>query len=92
MDAAGAQKLQWRIEQQQHWRQAQAVADGRQPTVDPDLESLESFGDDVRMYAPRVRGVNAVRVCKHLVDGVWENSTLETPVETDGDREIAQVA
>jgi len=88
VDAAGAQKLHWRIEQHQHWRQAQSVLDGRQPSVDPDLETLETFGDDLRVYKPRVRGGEVVQVCKRLVDGVWENVTIETPVE----RSVAHVA
>jgi len=92
VDAVGAQKLQWRIEQQQNWQQAQAVTDGRQPLVDPDLEALETFEDDVRLYAPRTRGVSEVRLCKRLVDGVWENSTLETPLEAAGGTDFAQVA
>lgn len=92
MDAAGAQKLQWRIEQQQHWRRAEAVADGRQPAVDPDHDALETFGGDLRVYAGRVRGVTEVRVCKRLVDGMWESSTLETPLEAPGERDVARVA
>jgi hypothetical protein len=92
VDAAGAEKLRWRIEQQEHWRRAQAVLDGRQPSVDPDLEALEMFEADLRVYASRMRGSNEVRLCKRLVDGVWENSTLEARLENACDREVAKVA
>ena len=71
MDAAGAAKLRWRIEQQQHWRQAQAVLDGRQPSVDPDMEALVSVGDGIRIYAERNTSEGPLRMCKRLVDGVW---------------------
>jgi hypothetical protein len=77
VDAAGAEKLRWRIEQQQHWCLAPAVQDGRQPSVDPDLNDLEELGDGLRIYSPRVTRDGVVRLCKRLVDGVWEHGTLE---------------
>jgi len=77
VDAAGARRLQWRIEQQQHWRQAQAVLDGRQPSIDPDLNDLEQLGDGLRIYSTRATREGVVRLCKRLVDGVWEHGTIE---------------
>ena len=50
MDAAGAGELQRRIEEHQHWRQAEAVRDGRQPAADPDAQELEEIGDGLRLY------------------------------------------
>ena len=84
MDAAGAAKLRWRIEQQQHWRQAQAVLDGRQPSVDPHMEELVSVGDGIRIYEERHPSAGKLRLCKRLVDGVWENGTLDDEVEVGG--------
>jgi len=77
MDAAGAEKLRWRIEQQQHWQQAQAVLDRRQPSVDPDFNDLVELRDGLRVYSRRTTGDGVVRLCKRLVDGVWEHGTLE---------------
>jgi hypothetical protein len=81
VDAAGAERLRWRIEQQQHWRQAAAVLDGRQPSTDPDLEQLETVHDAIRLYNTRMTRQGEVRMCKRLVDGVWEHGSLvEEPV------------
>jgi hypothetical protein len=76
MDVAGAERLRWRIEQQQHWRQAPAVLDGRQPPTDPDLEQLEKVGDRIRLYASRTTRDGVMRVCKRLVDGLWEHGAV----------------
>ena len=84
MDAVGAAKLRWRIEQQQHWRQAQAVLDGRQPSVDPDMEELVSVGDGIRIYAERATSEGRLRLCKRLVEGVWEHGTLDEEFEAGG--------
>ena len=84
MDAAGAAKLRWRIEQQQHWRQAPAVVDGRQPSVDPDMEELVSVGDGLRLYAERRTSEGVLRMCKRLVEGVWENGTLDATFDSAG--------
>ncbi len=92
MDAAGAVKLRWRIEQQQHWRQAQAVLDGRQPGTDPDTEQLVSIGDGIRIYAERVTRDRTVRVCKRLVAGVWEAGTIDGPFADSDSTESAAVA
>jgi hypothetical protein len=79
VDAAGARELRWRIEQQQHWRQAEAVVDGRQPTVDPDMNELVSLGDGLRMYSERFTSEGRLRLCKRLVNGLWEPGTIADP-------------
>jgi hypothetical protein len=76
VDAAGAECLRWNIEQQQHWRQAAAVLDGRQPPTDPDLAELETIDPGIRLYTSRVTRGGLVRICKRLVDGVWEHGML----------------
>ena len=93
MDAAGAESLRKRLEQQQNWRQAQAVRDGRQPPVDPDLESFEELRDGVRLYSPRY-DASAHRVCKRLVDGMWIAEMVEMTPEAvpPFEREMAHVA
>jgi hypothetical protein len=92
VDAAGAESLRLRIEQQQHWRQAEAVLDGRQPTVDPDMDDLVSLGDGIRVYSERFTSEGPMRLCKRLVSGLWEHGTttegfdsvafVESPVES----------
>ena len=84
MDAAGAEKLRWRIEQQQHWRYAEAVLDGRQPSVDPDLAELEEFGEGLRIYSPRLTRNGRARVCKRLIKGVWELGMVDEGLDPDG--------
>ena len=76
MDAHGARILSERIAQQRHWEQADAVRDGRQPAVDPDLELLQDFGDGYRIYRPAGgNGTNGIPTrepfTKTLVDGWW---------------------
>jgi hypothetical protein len=85
VDAAGAVELRWRIEQQQHWRQAEAVRDGRQPAMDPDSEDLEGVGDGIRIYSVRFTGEGRLRICKRLVDGVWEHGTLDDDAVIPGE-------
>src|SRR5690348_14289050 len=98
VDAAGAAKLRWRIEQQQHWRQAQAVLDGRQPSVDPDMEELVSVGDGIRIYSERKTSEGQLRLCKRLVEGVWETSTFDEELQTgatlgrEATKQVARVA
>ena len=82
VDAAGAEKLRWRIEQQQHWRLAQSVLDGRQPSIDPDQNDLVEIGDGVRIYSTRVTRDGVVHLCKRLVDGVWEHGTILERLES----------
>ena len=91
MDAAGAERLRWRIEQQEHWRQAEAVRDGRQPSVDPDLYELESLENGLRLYSPRMTRDGLMRLCKRLVDGVWEHGMLDESHDA-GARPMANVA
>ncbi len=82
MDGAGAEVLARSIEQHTHWRQAEAVLDGRLPARDPDRESLVSVGRGIRVYAHQVtRDGNALRLCKRLVDGIWEPGTIEACAE-----------
>jgi hypothetical protein len=98
VDAAGAATLRWRIEQQQHWRQAQAVLDGRQPSVDPHMEELVSVGEGIRIYDERHGSGRRLRLCKRLVDGVWENGSLDDEAELgstlarDAAEQVARVA
>ena len=89
MDAAGAQELRKRLEEQAHWRQAEAVRSGRQPATDPDAHELEEIGDGVRYYGCdrqrlTVDGRPALvtfRIVKQLVDGWWETSLIREDVE-----------
>ena len=83
MDAAGAGELQRRIEEHQHWRQAEAVRDGRQPASDPDAQELEEIRDGIRFYGRERRATGdgaativSVRVVKRLVDGHWERDAV----------------
>jgi hypothetical protein len=89
VDAAGAEKLRLRIEEQQHWRLAAAVADGRQPPVDPDRDALEEVRDEIRLYKPRILHGVLVHYCKRLVDGVWEHGSLEDERQTTTSTDVA---
>jgi hypothetical protein len=81
MDSKGAQTLRARLEQQEHWRQADAVQRGDQPATDPDAWDLEGTTEGLRLYSTReehrelVDGRPALviqRLTKRLVDGRWE--------------------
>lgn len=74
MDALGAAALRRRLEEQQHWRQAQAVRDGRQPLVDPDRDELEQLGDGYRLY--RFHGAGGRIVRKSLAGEFWQVEAL----------------
>jgi hypothetical protein len=63
MDGNGARHLRRRLESHQHWRQAEAVQTGEQPTADPDVHELVDVGDGERRYRDGLR--------KRLVDGRW---------------------
>lgn len=76
MDAGGAEALRWQLEQQAHWRGAEAVLDGRQPAVDPDRDELMRMEDGMRVYEARIVRGHLVHLCKRLIDGVWINGTL----------------
>jgi hypothetical protein len=67
MDAEGAQHLRRAIEQQQHWRLAAAVRDGRQAARDPDVSELVEFDHVLRRYRSRDGRVFE----KRLLDGCW---------------------
>jgi uncharacterized caspase-like protein len=81
MDANGAQTLRARLEQQEHWRQAEAVAHGEQPATDPDAWELDELGDGVRLYDIREEHRQVIdgqpvlviqRMTKRLVNGRWD--------------------
>jgi hypothetical protein len=74
VDAAGAAALRRRLEEQQHWSQAQAVRDGRQPLVDPDRDELEQLGDGFRLY--RFRGAGGRLVRKSLAGEFWHAEAI----------------
>ena len=81
MDATSAQRLRMRLENQDHWRAADAVRQGLQPKVDPDGWDLEELREGLRLYATREQqrrtldGRHALvtqRLTKRLVDGWWQ--------------------
>jgi len=81
MDGNGAKALSARLEQQEHWRQAHAVARGEQSATDPDAWELDELGDGVRLYSTREEHRQVVdgqavlviqRMTKHLVDDRWD--------------------
>jgi hypothetical protein len=81
VDARGAQTLRARLEQQEHWRRAEAVGRGEQSATDPDAWDLEELSEELRLYRTReehrslVDGRPALvihRMTKRLVDGRWE--------------------
>ncbi len=84
MDANGARALAERIAQQEHWRQAAAVRDGRQDASDPDAETLVMIGHGVRLYRgethEELRDGRVTKVVTHLrkmlVDDRWETSVV----------------
>jgi hypothetical protein len=67
VDAVGAQHLLRSIEQQRHWRRAEAVRDGRQPVRDPDVSELVDFAGERRRYRSRDGSIFE----KRLLDGCW---------------------
>jgi hypothetical protein len=85
MDAIGAGELRRRIEERQHWQQADAVREGRQSREDPDAHRLSGISNGLRVYDSErswavVDGVRVARVrtlAKKLVNGWWEVVTLE---------------
>ncbi|TML22814.1 MAG: hypothetical protein E6G32_07325 [Actinobacteria bacterium] len=88
MDAAGAEELRKRIEEQRHWEQAEAVRDGRQSATDPDSFELEELVDGVRYYGRDEqvtvvdgrRSLVTYRLTKALVDGWWQRSNVRESV------------
>jgi hypothetical protein len=77
MDVAGAMSLQKRLEQQEHWRQADAVREGRQLPVDPDGDELAELGDGIRVYSVRRTANEIHQMCKRLIDGRWQHGTID---------------
>ena len=89
MDAAGAAELRKRLDEQEHWRQAPAVRDGRQTPTDRDAPELEEIGATVRYYG-RERAQKLVdgrpalvtsRMTKRLVGDYWETSFEDESVQ-----------
>jgi hypothetical protein len=82
MDAAGAKELRKRLDEQEQWREAAAVRDGRQAPVDRDARQLEETGEGIRYYDREtsqtlVDGEPALvtaRMIKRLVGDYWETS------------------
>ena len=89
MDAEGARILRAKIAERQ-WGLAEAVADGRQPAVDPDAAELELVDGDVRSY--RAETVSTMvggrpttvrrHLTKRLVDGAWQSSFVVEHAES----------
>jgi hypothetical protein len=88
MDAAGAEELRKRLEEQRHWQLAEAVRDGRQSATDPDSFELEELVDDVRYYGREEQRMTVddqpalvtVRMTKKIVDGMWVRSYVPEKV------------
>jgi hypothetical protein len=72
VDAEGARVLRHRIEQHQHWLEAAAVRDGRQPARDPDAADLVHYAGTVRRYEPS----GGTPYEKRLVNGLWIAQTV----------------
>jgi len=73
MDAAGAELIRQRIEQHEHWKQAQAVQDGDQTRI---------YGLQERHEI--VEGAHALttyRVQKRIVGGHWERELIVENVQ-----------
>jgi hypothetical protein len=70
MDAIGAKHLRRAIEQQEQWRQADAVRLGRQPVRDPDISALLEFDGAVRRY----RSADGESFEKRLRGGLWHRA------------------
>jgi len=84
LDAGGAEVLRRLLEQQAHWRRADAVREGRQSAVDPDRDSLIRIDEGIRVYGSRAVNGKVVQLCKRLVDGVWINDLVaESRKRTD---------
>ena len=86
VDVAGAKSLKKRLEQQEHWRQADAVRDGRQLPIDPDGDELEEIGDGIRLYSLRRTATEIRRVCKRLVDGRWQHVAIDEQADHNQDQ------
>jgi len=67
MDVIGASHLRRAIAQQEHWRLAVAVREGRQPGRDPDAANLVDFEGGLRTY----RGDDGREFVKRLLADAW---------------------
>ena len=94
MDAHGAKTLNARIAEQEHWRQADAVRQRLQPSIDPDAWHLVETGERLRLYDIREQQRRTVdgrpalvtqRMTKRLVDGGWETTYVQESVQYFGD-------
>jgi hypothetical protein len=74
MDPAGAAALRARLEQQEHWRLAPAVVEGRLPRSDPDAPALREIRGDERLYEAADG-----QFLKRLVDGAWARIEIGGP-------------
>ena len=92
MDPAGAENLRVRLEQQAHWKTADSVRDGRQPSVDPDSGDLERIEDGIRLYTEQIIHGARVRHCKRLIEGVWVSGTITESDDSTGRTQIASFA
>jgi len=81
----GVEALNFRLTQQEHWEQATAVHDGRQPRIDPDGAELERLDEGLRIYGLHeaygtMDGRQALlsqRLVKSLsATGVWESELV----------------
>jgi hypothetical protein len=52
--------------------------------VDPDMDDLVSVGAGLRVYTERRTSEGVLRLCERLVEGVWENGTLEPEFDLSG--------
>ena len=75
------------------------MLDGRQPSVDPDMEQLVSVAEGIRIYGEPRTSEGHLRTCKRLVDGVWQHGQLDaelaavvTAVAQEGTDSVAWVA
>ncbi len=77
--------LSFRLAQQEHWQQAEAVREGRQPRIDPDGLLLEALDTGLRIYRSRevhrtlagARALVSEWPIKRLeASGFWENDLL----------------
>jgi len=81
VERVGAEAVTFRVAQQTHWEQAEAVGDGRQPRIDPDGIELEEIDEGIGIYrSHEVPGtmdgrpaILSQHLVKRLANGEWEN-------------------
>ncbi|MSO96163.1 MAG: hypothetical protein EXQ81_10310 [Thermoleophilia bacterium] len=74
MDTAGAAVLKLRIKQQEHWRLAVSVCNGRQAQIDPDLNALLEMRGSERCYREAQESF-----VKRLIGGEWVRAETASP-------------